>query len=58
MKSGQAKNFRLTLDGDGLEKITCGYYGTKGAGKMYELDIVFTVAESMLTGMLDLGCKL
>jgi hypothetical protein len=58
MKSGQAKNFRLTLDGDGLEKITCGYYGTKGAGKMYELDIVFTVAESILTGMLDLGCKL
>ncbi|KAJ5758006.1 uncharacterized protein N7511_006700 [Penicillium nucicola] len=36
MKSGQAKNFRLTLDGDGLETITCGYYGTKGAGKMLQ----------------------
>ncbi|KAJ5308894.1 hypothetical protein N7508_004273 [Penicillium antarcticum] len=36
MKSGQAKNFRLTLDGDGLESITCGYYGTKGAGKMLQ----------------------
>jgi hypothetical protein len=40
MKSGQAKNFRLTLDGDGLETITCGYYGTKGAGKMYAIDDV------------------
>lgn len=35
MKSGQAKNFRLTLSGDGLENISCGYYGSRGAGKMY-----------------------
>ncbi|PYH94228.1 hypothetical protein BO71DRAFT_398994 [Aspergillus ellipticus CBS 707.79] len=36
MKAGQAKNFRLTLDGDGLENISCGYYGTRGAGKMLQ----------------------
>lgn len=35
LKSGKAKNFRLTLDGDGLETISCGYYGTRGAAKMY-----------------------
>lgn len=34
LKNGQAKNFRLTLSGDGLETISCGYYGTKGAQKM------------------------
>jgi hypothetical protein len=34
MKSGQAKNFRLTLAGDALETISCGYYGTRGSGKM------------------------
>jgi hypothetical protein len=34
LKSGQAKNFRLTLAGEGIETISCGYYGTKGAGKM------------------------
>ncbi|KAL5359728.1 RTC4-like domain-containing protein [Aspergillus floccosus] len=34
LRSGQAKNFRLTLDGDGLETISCGYYGTQGAAKM------------------------
>lgn len=34
MKSGKAKNFRLTLAGDGLENMSCGYYGSKGAGKM------------------------
>ncbi|KAF7597116.1 hypothetical protein BBP40_010590 [Aspergillus hancockii] len=36
LKSGKAKNFRLTLEGDGLETISCGYYGTRGAGKMLE----------------------
>ncbi|GLA43208.1 hypothetical protein AnigIFM63309_000936 [Aspergillus niger] len=36
LKTGQAKNFRLSLDGDGLEKISCGYYGTRGAGKMLQ----------------------
>lgn len=34
MKSGQAKNFRLTLAGDALETISCGYYGTRGSGRM------------------------
>lgn len=35
MKSGKARNFRLSLSGDGLETISCGYYGSRGAGKMY-----------------------
>lgn len=34
LKAGKAKNFRLTLEGDGLETISCGYYGTRGSGKM------------------------
>ncbi|KAJ9267673.1 hypothetical protein DTO021C3_7318 [Paecilomyces variotii] len=34
MKSGKAKNFRLSLAGEGLENMSCGYYGSKGAGKM------------------------
>ncbi|KAL2004248.1 hypothetical protein VTN02DRAFT_4763 [Thermoascus thermophilus] len=33
-KSGQARNFRLTLAGEGLENLSCGYYGTKGACMM------------------------
>ncbi|KAL4929463.1 RTC4 family protein, partial [Aspergillus undulatus] len=36
LKSGKAKNFRLTLAGDDLEMISCGYYGTRGSGKMLE----------------------
>ena len=36
LKAGKAKNFRLTLSGDGLENISCGYYGTRGSGKMYK----------------------
>ncbi|KAJ5934347.1 hypothetical protein N7466_003894 [Penicillium verhagenii] len=28
------KSLRLTLDGDGIETISCGYYGSKGAQKM------------------------
>ncbi|PLB41942.1 RTC4 family protein [Aspergillus candidus] len=36
LKSGQAKNFRLTLDGSGLENMSCGYYGTRGAAKMLQ----------------------
>lgn len=35
LKAGRAKNFRLTLAGGGLENISCGYYGTRGSGKMY-----------------------
>lgn len=34
IKSGKAKNFRLTLAGDALETISCGYYGTRGSGRM------------------------
>lgn len=34
LKSGKARNFRLTLAGDGLETIACGYYGTRGASEM------------------------
>ncbi|RHZ66391.1 RTC4 family protein [Aspergillus thermomutatus] len=37
LKSGKAKNFRLTFAGDALETICCGYYGTRGANKMYSL---------------------
>ncbi|KAF7157429.1 hypothetical protein CNMCM5623_001690 [Aspergillus felis] len=36
LKSGKAKNFRLTLAGDALETICCGYYGTRGANKMLQ----------------------
>ncbi|KAL4939859.1 RTC4-like domain-containing protein [Aspergillus oleicola] len=36
MKSGKAKNFRLTLAGDAVETISCGYYGTRGSGKMLQ----------------------
>ncbi|KAJ5678262.1 uncharacterized protein N7477_003895 [Penicillium maclennaniae] len=36
LKSGQAKNFRLTLTGEGIETISCGYYGTKGAARMLQ----------------------
>lgn len=35
LKSGKARNFRLTLAGDALETISCGYYGTRGATVMY-----------------------
>jgi hypothetical protein len=35
LKAGKAKNFRLTMDCKSLEAITCGYYGAKGANKMY-----------------------
>lgn len=33
-QSGQSKNFRLTLAGDAIETISCGYYGTRGSQKM------------------------
>ena len=35
MKTGKARFFRLSLIGDGLETISCGYYGSRGASKMY-----------------------
>ncbi|KAJ5746480.1 hypothetical protein N7520_011662 [Penicillium odoratum] len=28
------KSLRLTIEGDGIETISCGYYGTKGSQKM------------------------
>jgi hypothetical protein len=34
MKAGKAKNFRLTISGDSLENMSCGYYGSKGASRM------------------------
>lgn len=34
LKTGKAKNFRLTLARGALENISCGYYGTQGSGKM------------------------
>lgn len=40
LKSGKAKNFKLTLSGDGLETISCGYYGTRGSDKMYGVVLV------------------
>ncbi|KAL2848695.1 RTC4-like domain-containing protein [Aspergillus pseudodeflectus] len=36
LKSGKAKNFALTLAGDSLETISCGYYGTRGSGIMLD----------------------
>lgn len=49
-KSGQARNFRLTLAGDGLENISCGYYGTKGASMMYVfLSLCFQMNSHPLT---------
>lgn len=41
LKSGKARNFRLTLAGDGLETISCGYYGTRGSTKMYVVFFLF-----------------
>ena len=34
VKSGKARFLRLSLSGDGLETISCGYYGSRGASKM------------------------
>ncbi|RDW93532.1 RTC4 family protein [Aspergillus mulundensis] len=34
LKDGKARNFVLTLEGDALEVLSCGYYGTRGAEKM------------------------
>lgn len=42
LKAGKAKNFRLTLSGGGLENISCGYYGTRGSGKMYFIPHFFS----------------
>jgi hypothetical protein len=34
MKDGQARVFKLSLEEDGLENLSCGYYGPKGASRM------------------------
>lgn len=49
LKSGKAKNFRLTLSGDGLETICCGYYGSRGADKMCD-----TVLDNCLASYMKL----
>ncbi|KAL4911296.1 hypothetical protein BDW74DRAFT_7348 [Aspergillus multicolor] len=36
LKNGKARNFVLTLEGDALEVLSCGYYGTRGAEKMLQ----------------------
>ncbi|RAH83576.1 hypothetical protein BO86DRAFT_408528 [Aspergillus japonicus CBS 114.51] len=36
LKAGEAKNFKLDLRSDGLEDISCGYYGTRGSSIMLE----------------------
>ncbi|KAF7116741.1 hypothetical protein CNMCM5793_005298 [Aspergillus hiratsukae] len=48
LKSGKAKNFRLTLAGDALETICCGYYGTRGANKMYSLLVSSSSSNSVV----------
>lgn len=35
MKEGQAKVFKLSIKEDGGERLSCGYYGPKGASKMF-----------------------
>ncbi|KAL3478780.1 RTC4-like domain-containing protein [Aspergillus californicus] len=36
LKSGNVKNLKLSLSGDAVETISCGYYGTRGSGKMLQ----------------------
>lgn len=35
LNDGQAKVFKFDLEGDSTERLSCGYYGPKGANKMY-----------------------
>lgn len=35
LNDGQAKVFKFDLEGDSIEGLSCGYYGPKGANKMY-----------------------
>lgn len=49
LKSGNTRSFRLTLAGDGLERISCGYYGTRGATTMYGSLMLHSILVSMLT---------
>ncbi|EED16691.1 conserved hypothetical protein [Talaromyces stipitatus ATCC 10500] len=34
LKDGQAKVFKMSLEDDSVERLSCGYYGPKGASKM------------------------
>ncbi|OKL59531.1 hypothetical protein UA08_05425 [Talaromyces atroroseus] len=34
MKAGQARVFKMSLEEDNLESLSCGYYGPKGASRM------------------------
>lgn len=34
LKDGKAKNFALKFEGDALETLSCGYYGTRGSERM------------------------
>ncbi|KAL4997343.1 RTC4-like domain-containing protein [Aspergillus recurvatus] len=37
LKDGKAKNFALRLEGDALEALSCGYYGTRGSERMLQM---------------------
>lgn len=37
LNDGQAKVFKFDLEGDSIEGLSCGYYGPRGANKMYVL---------------------
>lgn len=37
LNDGQAKVFKFDLEGDSTEGLSCGYYGPKGANKMFVL---------------------
>lgn len=49
IKHKKAKNFRPTLDGDWLETVSCGYYGTRGSEFMYVLDLLLAPCYHELT---------
>ncbi|KAL6229907.1 hypothetical protein BDW75DRAFT_84081 [Aspergillus navahoensis] len=36
LKDGRAKNFALRFEGDVLEALSCGYYGTRGSERMLQ----------------------
>ncbi|KAL4982855.1 RTC4-like domain-containing protein [Aspergillus falconensis] len=36
LKDGKAKNFALKFEGDALEALSCGYYGTRGSERMLQ----------------------
>ncbi|KAL4975100.1 RTC4-like domain-containing protein [Aspergillus desertorum] len=36
LKDGKAKNFALRFEGDALEALSCGYYGSRGSERMLQ----------------------